>query len=154
MELKVLTSSAYDLDIFNNDEKIFYSKVKRSWLRKSIEVFNNASEKLIEIKYGGLFTEKYEIIYQNEILKLKIESIVRDEILLNNSSKIIRNRESFGFKSESEYKLNSKKIATSKEKYWFWKRKFIIEFEDLDSELLNILAIIILTYESGIIAED
>jgi hypothetical protein len=154
MELTVLKSKGYDLDIFKKDKKIFYSKLKRSWLKKSIEIFNEVSEKLIEIKYGGFFKPKYEIIFQNEISKLKIESIVNDETLLNNSTKIIRNKELFTFKNKSEYFLDGKKIATSEEKLWVWKRKLIIDLEDLNSELLNVLAIIILTYESEVRVED
>lgn len=154
MELKVIASINKDLEIFKNDEKIFYSTIKYLWLRKIIEVFNAKDEKLIEIKYAGFFTETYKIISQSDILNLKIKSINDSEILLNDNSKIQKSRYSFGFKSRSAYMHKGEKIATSEENYWFWKRKFVIKIETIDSELLNILAMVILIYENGIIAGD
>lgn len=68
---------------------MFYSKIKYLWLRKSIEVFNNKDEKLIEIKHTGLFNETCQTMWQSEILKLKINSMKSNEILLNNNSKIL-----------------------------------------------------------------
>ncbi len=73
MNFKILEFPNRNLNVFNNDVKIFYSKCKFKWgNRKTTEIFNEENSKLFEVQYYGCFYDKFRIIFQNENLKNKI----------------------------------------------------------------------------------
>ena len=147
-EFVIRITKSQDLEVFNNDKKVFYTKTNWSWSKSNIKIFNEYDEEIIDVEYSSkLFKDFYKIIYQSEKLNLKINSLERDKIILSDNSIITREELLLTFKSKKIYHYKGKKIATSEEKLWFWNRKHNIKFDELNTELSRILTIITLVFE-------
>jgi hypothetical protein len=137
VEFKIIEQKNRGLNIYKNENIIFYSKIKRNWLNTSlIEIFDNCGNKIIELKRTGLFTDKIKIINQNVELSENISEIKTLKICYGKNIQIKSSITIFPFLNPKNFYLNNIQIATLNEKFKS-KREFILSIEEKNIEYLN-----------------
>ena len=137
MEFKIIEQKNRGLNIYKNENIIFYSKIKRNWLNTSlIEIFDNCGNKIIELKRTGLFTDKIKIINQNVELSENISEIKTLKICYGKNIQIKSSITIFPFLNPKNFYLNNIQIATLNEKFKS-KKEFILSIEEKNIEYLN-----------------
>ena len=137
MEFKIIEQKNRGLNIYKNENVIFYSTIKRNWLNTNlIEIFDNSGNKIIELKRTGLFTDKIKIINQNVELSENISEIKTLKICYGKNIQIKSSITIFPFLNPKKFYLNNIKIGTLKEKFKS-KKEFILSIEEKNIEYLN-----------------
>jgi len=137
VEFKIIEQKNRGLNIYKNENIVFYSKIKRNWLNTSlIEIFDNCENKIIELKRTGLFTDKIKIINQNVELSENISEIKTLKICYGKNIQIKSSITIFPFLNPKNFYLNNIQIATLNEKFKS-KKEFILSIEEKNIEYLN-----------------
>ena len=151
MKFKV-TGEFYDgLEIYDSTELKLYSKIKNSWLKRTlISIFNNSDDLILKIKEGGIFGGNYKITFINN-------SILKNEFNISGTK--------LNFKNGNHLKLNWKivralnpnckieykniEIGNIRMKLITLKRNYEIEFYNVENEIQIYSLILFLVTESN-----
>ena len=88
MEIVIKGEFYHDLNVYKNQELIYYSKFKHRWFKGDlISVFDNENNLLVEVSESGLLNSKYLIKYQDEMLIDTIFALSSKEIIFSDNIK-------------------------------------------------------------------
>jgi hypothetical protein len=149
VEFKIIEQKNRGLNIYKNENIIFYSTIKRNWLNTNlIEIFDNSGNKIIELKRTGLFTDRITIINQNIELSGNISEIKTLKICYGENIQIKSSITIFPFLNPKKFYSNNIQIGTLKEKFKS-KKEFILYIEERNIEYLNPILFYILAINTS-----
>ncbi|MDO8317452.1 MAG: hypothetical protein Q7T12_08015 [Flavobacterium sp.] len=145
MEFKIIEQKNRGLNVYKNEDLIFYSTIKTNWLKTNlIKIFDKSGNKIIELNKTGIFTDKIRILNQNIEFTKNISEIKTLKICYGKSIQIKTSIIIFPFLKPKIFYYNNGPIGVLKENFKP-KKEFTLTIEEENIEFLNPIIFYILT---------
>lgn len=152
MEFEIIETKNQTLYVYQNDDLMFYSKLKWNWLKRDvITIFDENDEIVIEFQsFAVFFMSKFKVLKQNNKITNKISKISDSHLSYGKDKKIERQIDNyFSFNLNFSYFCNKRKIAEVKQKLYSFPQKILINIDVKNIEFRNAVLIHILAIRTG-----